>query len=143
MADTFDPDNYMPVRSGRPVMHMQVKGSLWNHSVAPAVIWILLAFALLPAVGALASHLPGVDSVKISDITTGVFALGLMAVAAHRWLWRRLAVWLPRLWCCSPSPDRLSATKNPVEARASAGFFICSNTYYNDARYLIRKGVSE
>ena len=83
MADTFDPENYVPVRRARPVMHMQVKGSLWNHSVAPAVIWVLLAFALLPAAGALASHLPGIDSVKIGDIATGTFALGLMAAISY------------------------------------------------------------
>jgi hypothetical protein len=83
MAEVFNPETYVPVRSARPVMPMQVKGSFWQHNVAPAVIWILLAFALLPASGVMASYLPGVDSVRIDEIATALFGLGLMASAAY------------------------------------------------------------
>jgi hypothetical protein len=83
MADTFDPENYVSVRSTRSVMPMQVRGNLWNHSVAPVVLWVLLAFALLPAAGVLAGHLPGVDSVEIAQIATGISTLGLMAAIAY------------------------------------------------------------
>ena len=83
MADTFDPETYVPIRSQRPVMAMRVRDSVWNDGVAPALIWVLLAFSLLPAIGAVASYLPGVDSARVTEISTGLFGLGLMAGIAY------------------------------------------------------------
>ena len=83
MADTFNPESYVPVRSQRPVMPLPVRGSMWGNGMAPAVIWVLLAFSLLPALGALASYLPGVDAIRVDEIATGLFGLGLMAAAAY------------------------------------------------------------
>jgi hypothetical protein len=83
MAEEFDPENYVPVRSARTVMPMQVKGSLWQQNVAPTLIWILLAFALLPAAGAMAGFLPGVDSLQVGEVATALFGMGLMAAVAY------------------------------------------------------------
>ncbi len=83
MADTFNPESYVPVRSQRPVMPVRVQGSVWGDGVAPAVIWVLLAFSLLPALGAIAGYLPGVDAIRVDEIATGLFGLGLMAGASY------------------------------------------------------------